>query len=95
MNKQRVAREWLIVLGAIGLGVTVWPPAFGTFHVINLDVFYENLFGGREWASAWLFVAAPYAAIQLGRSVIWAIKTGSVPAKPPPRARPIAATTPA
>ena len=28
MNKQRVAREWLIALGAITVGLTVWPLAF-------------------------------------------------------------------
>ena len=89
MNKQRVAHEWLIALGAIGFGVTVWPPALGTFHVINLDGFYESLFGGDEWASALLVVAAPYAAIQLGRSVIWAIKTSVVPASTPPVLAPL------
>ena len=77
MNRQRLAREWLIGLGALVVGVTVWPVAFRSLFrsQMQLSLFYEALVGGRESLTAWLFAAAPYGLVQLIRSVVWAIKT--------------------
>ena len=78
MNKQRLAREWLIALGALTVGVTVWPLALLAFFGGEVSGFYKSLLGDQGdqyWTAAWLVAAAPYAVIQFGRSVIWAIKT--------------------
>jgi len=76
MNRRVVAREWLILLGGLCVGVTVWPIAFSAVSGRQLQLFYEALVGGREWVSVWLFATVPYVVLQLGRSVAWAIRTG-------------------
>jgi hypothetical protein len=37
--------------------------------------FYEGLFSRDYWVPAWLIVLAPYIIYQLGRSLVWAVKT--------------------
>ena len=71
-----MAREWLILLGGLCVGVRVWPFAFSAVTGSQLHLFYQALMGGREWISVWLFATVPYVLLQLGRSVAWAIRTG-------------------
>lgn len=77
MDSRRAAREWLIFVGSLAVGIGVWPLiAKGlVLPQIRLGNFYLALVGGtNQFVSAWLFALAPYAAVQLIRSVAWAVR---------------------
>lgn len=76
-NKGIVAKEWLVFIGCLLIGLLILPWAIyflfqGQFHV---DKFYQALFdGGHSPAKAWAIVICPYILYQLTRTTVWAIK---------------------
>ena len=76
-NEKQVAREWLYFVGAFAFGVAIWPALFlllADNNTNRLPLFYEGLLGGTDAVLCWLFALAPYVAVQLCRSVMWAVK---------------------
>lgn len=71
-----VAREWIIFLLGVVVGLLVVPTIWVTFIESHLEVsgYYEALLFNSDWFMLWLFVLVPYALFQLGRITMWAIK---------------------
>ena len=77
MNKKIVARELLILLISICIGLTVVP--FFLLRYLGglneLGLFYAALIGQESGSIlAWIIVLSPYIFIQFIRSIIWANK---------------------
>lgn len=72
MEQRTVAREWLLLVGLLLVGL-VYPIPLG-YALGGPNPFALHLaLLGDEWMSAWLFVLLPYLLVQLGRSVRWAV----------------------
>jgi hypothetical protein len=75
MKKAIIAREWLVIIGCIFLGILVAEAAsyyrYGHFYAFWSDLF--DLGGDRTLALLTLF--GPLAIIELLRSVGWSIRT--------------------
>ena len=85
MNKRRVAKECLLFLGGLAFGLLIQWPIF----ISMLDPFKNGfvksyagmvawLFGSEGPLAAiflWVFTLAVYIVFQIGRSVLWALKT--------------------
>ena len=41
----------------------------------QLSAVYSSLFDPRQMTTGWMIVLAPYAIVQLVRSIVWAVKT--------------------
>ena len=71
-----LAREWLIVLAMIILGLS-WPAVLATAmrEEFRGDL-YEVLLNPSDdaWWIAWLVVLAPYILVEFVRSLVWAIR---------------------
>ncbi len=79
-QKRVIAREWVTFVVLLVVRLTIAPLVVITItnegvKLAMLPSFYEALFSRREWAIAWLVALAPYIIYQLGRSLVWAVKT--------------------
>ena len=78
-TKHKIAREWLLFLSALVLGGTVFPASIMLMfaHELRLGAFYAALLSNRtgDQFSAWVALVAPYALLQVGRSLVWAYRT--------------------
>ena len=77
MKKRTIAREWLLLVACVLVGLTVLPvllkAALGSeFRGVE---FYRALIGARDWWLAWLMLMGPYIAVQFIRSIRWAVLT--------------------
>ncbi len=86
MDKKRLAKEWLVFLGATAFSLFVLLPTFTLFSISVSGqgfpkVYFEVLSalfgyeGSRGAVGPWLLVMGPYFIVQLTRSTIWAYKT--------------------
>ena len=79
-TKRVIAREWLTFVVLLAVGLTIAPLVVITIaekkvKLAMLPAFYEALFSRDDWVRAWLVALAPYIIYQLGRSLVWAVKT--------------------
>ena len=76
MNKKIVAREWIVLLISICIGLAVVP--FFIYLILGRleywGLFYGALIDKSDFILAWIVVLSPYIIIQLIRSIIWAKK---------------------
>ncbi|MBI2068562.1 MAG: hypothetical protein HYT67_00410 [Candidatus Yanofskybacteria bacterium] len=84
MNKKLIAKEWLVFLKWLLIGVVVMPLFLGILVLfIDGDVMfgyimkalYSDMFGGDvEWGpvGTWLWILIPYGIFNLVRSIKWA-----------------------
>ena len=75
-----IAREWLTFVVLLAFGLTIAPLVVmaivdKALKLAMLSAFYEALFSHDYWVRAWLILLAPYIIYQLGRSLVWAVKT--------------------
>ena len=74
MKKRVIAREWLLFVGlGLVLGL-LWPMALFSALGGSPGEFFEALFDDDEALAAWGVALAPYALVQLVRSVVWAVR---------------------
>jgi hypothetical protein len=91
ITPQRIAREWLTFLACFVVGVFLCYFAF-YYHVLNSP--YQNQYtkylnAGDMWhdltrrgsLNLWATIFAPYIAVSVARSIVWAAKvaTGTSP----------------
>jgi hypothetical protein len=72
--QRRIALEWLYLLAAVAIGLTVLPATVmlvGT-HELRFGLFYKAIANGNDYAR-WV-VLAPYILLQLVRSTLWALR---------------------
>jgi hypothetical protein len=79
-TKRVIAREWLTFLVLLVVGLTIAPLVVITIMTKEVKLtmlagFYEGLFAREVWVPFWLIALAPYIIYQLGRSLVWAVKT--------------------
>jgi hypothetical protein len=86
MKKRIFAREWLIFLACLFIGLIVVPYALSVLYSLAFEGetipewlgFYELLIGegGADGALfGYAIVLAPYLIVQLTRSIIWSVKS--------------------
>lgn len=74
MKKRVIAREWLLFVGlGLVLGL-LWPKVLFSALGGSPGAFYEALFDDDDALAAWGVALAPYALVQLVRSVAWAVR---------------------
>jgi hypothetical protein len=79
-DSRRVAREWLLFVVCLVVGILAGPMIAQSFVSYNASatIFYGSLIGLGNVAGAFLFawttVFLPYAVIALARSVWWAVR---------------------
>ena len=75
MNKKRIANEWLIFIGCVVFGATLFPLLLFVLLADGNETndFYQEL--GRGNPKAWIALFAPYLLIQIIRSIAWALRT--------------------
>lgn len=83
MKSNIIAREWLILLGALALGLIIVPiiHSIAVSFVIDEPIrlsgirgYYSALLGGQSMFLGWALILIPYVMLQFARSVIWAVK---------------------
>ena len=79
-TKRVIAREWLTFVVLLVVGLTIAPLVVITIVEKEVELavlvrFYEGLFLRDYWVPEWLIVLAPYIIYQLGRSLVWTVKT--------------------
>jgi hypothetical protein len=76
MDRKVIAREWLLFIGLLALGLILIPPVLEVLLPGQRRVsdFYAGLFSRQEWGITWLIVLGPHLVVQLLRSVVWAIR---------------------
>jgi cytochrome c biogenesis factor len=85
MTRQQIAREWLIFLVCIVIGLFV-TYFMSYYHVLNSpyhNQFTKNLNAGDMWNdlfrrgsfNLWATIFAPYLVVSVLRSIIWAAKS--------------------
>lgn len=89
MNQKTLAREWLLFLGCLAIGLTVAPfvaaAAFGAYQGLGLSdlpQFWGALYSEygnthEERVGAWVATMSPYVLVQFIRSVTWAVRTAT------------------
>jgi hypothetical protein len=78
MPRRAIAREWLIFLAMLAVGLTVAPIAVLAWLSQDLSryrLFFPALVDSNDWPKTWAVALGPYILAQLTRSVIWAAKT--------------------
>ena len=83
MNKAKLAREWLLFLCCLVIGLFIIPFIIWIIYSsknYNIFVFYNLFFKSllikdHETIIARIIVVSPYVTIQFIRSIIWSIRT--------------------
>jgi hypothetical protein len=72
--QKRIALEWLYLLAAIAIGLTVFPATLMLLgpHELRFALFYKAIVKGNDYAR-WVALT-PYILLQLVRSILWAIR---------------------
>ena len=72
-NARTVAREWLLLIASIAVGLTVVPMALSVVTTFEAALFYAALVS-EDSLLAWLVVIAPYLVLLFGRSIAWSFR---------------------
>ena len=85
INKKLIAREWLILIVALILGLFIMPKIDQIFNIREVSQYYsyrgnlsllkDELLSGK--IGSYGFVLIPYFLLQICRSIYWSIKVMS------------------